>query len=1469
MNNQEKKEMQSAADALSATVTDGAKSTVEYKQSYCEGSVGEAGSYRVNQRTGFLTFEKELFALGGEKMPMCMKLVYRQEEAEASDMQTGFPRGWKLNYQQYIYAKEGKYVYVDGDYQRHVFAPITAGSLYYDTDRTGLLLRITNGVVKITDDRTLECTFTSGKLTEIKQTKGTSEMKTTIAYNGKNMTITDGMGRDATVTVSGTSISIVKPDKKTITLTIANGNLTSLKAVAHASGENTSTFAYSGNKLTSVSSYSGESVEFTQGTTNVSKIVDKIGGQIVRVRTLKRKEKSVEVATRNFSESAPPITMNYDFNEDGECTASMEIDGTLKTSTAFAAYMDADYQRYTVRDNRTAEIVSSEIFGEFIRDTDFQDTTPRSIQLNGGEEAMFFMDAYLKGIDEGQQLSTPVTVDVSLIQNMETVGELHLSLAEGGTQLKACRVPKLTSGATFIFEFHARDIPVNVPLMVNGVGVTKAIRSATLDCVDIDVPNAESYKIGDKTWRVVQSYKLAGVSDCVKVTVADYNRTLRNYKKNNSSYIAWYNGMTKAALKSGAVSYTVNDTTQTIGFSYGTVSLQGEIVTSDYVQYTDTDATEIKCTQKGTSSRTETSTFNKYDLTTSVTDGTKTASYDYNVYGCLLSEQISADNSTMYFKSDYSTDGKFLVEERDYAGAEANVQKYAYTENTGNLSSDTDPVFLTTNYAYAADNEALSKLSATVESKENSNAFTYDSKKRISAIAHNGFSYTFGYGSRNEITSVAAGGTTLLTKTYTYNISDGSYTVSDKYGNNQSISKAYDRYGRLLSDGEILYTYGVKENTSGVQPINAILLKKVDNGLTTEYNYNELEQLSSWDRSDDVHYTRGYDKQGRVTSESVSFGTAPQNTVLSNAYTHDDITHPGTLSSESASIGNLNYKTFYDYDALGRLSSKTLKVGNVGVKNDALMQVLKYTTAYVGVSVADVPANTTERLQMWRCVWSTSTFTDWYTQDKNGNILSVLGEGGNNSASYEYDKLSRLTRENNLALNKTYTYTYDAGGNITSKKEYAYTTGALGSVQKTYPYGYRTSGWKDQLLSWNGKSFAYDNAGNPTTYKGESMTWTRGRLLSGYDHSGVNFDYFYSGNGERKTKSYAVSDTNFETTNYYYEGGRLLREERITQDGTKNIYYQYDETGVIGFIYNGYQYYYRKNAQGDILSVHCGTDLHAMYTYDAWGNCTISFDAAGIGALNPFRYRGYYLDRETGLYYLMTRYYDPEIGRFVNANSLARLNPKALNGCNLYAYCGENPVMRKVAVNLGRGNLPAFSHSSSSGQGNHPSETVVPASPSFWQAIGTWFANTFGAYVDLSKNEVLSSKDYFFFGHEVGITVEETIGDNTKPISVFVHNASEWFRFWEYKAGISLNFGEFHASLGLWFNEWEASIGWGNSSFDIVYGLNKMGIGTSHINDEGDKAYNQTFIRPIPVVAVIVIVCLAFGALPVLVSALA
>ncbi len=101
-----------------------------------------------------------------------------------------------------------------------------------------------------------------------------------------------------------------------------------------------------------------------------------------------------------------------------------------------------------------------------------------------------------------------------------------------------------------------------------------------------------------------------------------------------------------------------------------------------------------------------------------------------------------------------------------------------------------------------------------------------------------------------------------------------------------------------------------------------------------------------------------------------------------------------------------------------------------------------------------------------------------------------------------------------------------------------------------------------------------------------------------------------------------------------------------------------------------------------------GTRL-VTYTYDPWGNPLTLTDStsAGIGTLNPFRYRGYIYDAETGLYYCNSRYYDPEVGRFINADSQLNIDEGVL-GCNMYTYCLNNPVTGTTAAILAIASLP-------------------------------------------------------------------------------------------------------------------------------------------------------------------------------------
>ena len=126
--------------------------------------------------------------------------------------------------------------------------------------------------------------------------------------------------------------------------------------------------------------------------------------------------------------------------------------------------------------------------------------------------------------------------------------------------------------------------------------------------------------------------------------------------------------------------------------------------------------------------------------------------------------------------------------------------------------------------------------------------------------------------------------------------------------------------------------------------------------------------------------------------------------------------------------------------------------------------------------------------------------------------------------------------------------------------------------------------------------------------------------------------------------------------------------------------YYYDESGnVFGFKRGNSEYYYIRNGQGDIIGIldSSGTQI-VSYVYDSWGKLvSISgSQAETIGEANPFRYRGYYYDTETGLYYLNSRYYDPEVGRWINAD-----DPGIIDGANdhilennLFAYCFNNPI---------------------------------------------------------------------------------------------------------------------------------------------------------------------------------------------------
>ena len=283
--------------------------------------------------------------------------------------------------------------------------------------------------------------------------------------------------------------------------------------------------------------------------------------------------------------------------------------------------------------------------------------------------------------------------------------------------------------------------------------------------------------------------------------------------------------------------------------------------------------------------------------------------------------------------------------------------------------------------------------------------------------------------------------------------------------------------------------------------------------------------------------------------------------------------------------------------------------------------------------------------------------------------------------AYEYDAEERITKVTDSADGVT-EYTYDALGQLLTETKGSQTVSVTydkyGNIQSKngIPYSYGSDdanccGWKDLLTAYNGKAITYDANGNPINYQGTAATWEKGRQLKMF---GAN-SYKYNNDGIRIQKRTAT-----EIHDYILDGTNIIKELVTDTDGCPKYTneYLYDLDGTVCEIkHNGTAYYFYKNLQGDVIAITNATGaVVARYTYDAWGVPTIKEDTSScnIATVNPFRYRGYYYDTETKFYYLQSRYYDPTIGRFINADVYSSTDI-GIQGSNMFAYCNNNPVM--------------------------------------------------------------------------------------------------------------------------------------------------------------------------------------------------
>ena len=348
---------------------------------------------------------------------------------------------------------------------------------------------------------------------------------------------------------------------------------------------------------------------------------------------------------------------------------------------------------------------------------------------------------------------------------------------------------------------------------------------------------------------------------------------------------------------------------------------------------------------------------------------------------------------------------------------------------------------------------------------------------------------------------------------------------------------------------------------------------------------------------------------------------------------------------------NGSEKLGFAYDNLGRLAQKNFGGNSFGIKY-----------AYENYEIAKENGAAEKRTTTLVKSVETPAGTYSYEYDKLGNIISVAN--GTTTVSYEYDSLNQLTRVNDEKAGKTITYSY-TNGNITEQKEYEYTTGELGEPTDTKTWSYTDSVWSDLLTDFNGTQIAYDEIGNPLSIGSKQLTWL-GRQLQSIADGENTIEYAYNGDGNRISKT-----VNGVKTEFVYNGDILAGQK----SGNDTLVFMYDNNSdIFGFILNGTEYYYIKNAQNDVTAIaDKDGNVLAEYAYDSWGKVTEITGNTALAEQNPIRYRSYYYDFETEWYFLNTRYYSPDMCRFINADGYVQTGQSVLDK-NMFSYCLNNPA---------------------------------------------------------------------------------------------------------------------------------------------------------------------------------------------------
>ena len=622
-------------------------------------------------------------------------------------------------------------------------------------------------------------------------------------------------------------------------------------------------------------------------------------------------------------------------------------------------------------------------------------------------------------------------------------------------------------------------------------------------------------------------------------------------------------------------------------------------------------------------------------------DITYTTSDTYDVWGMCVETEVACGDDADTTVTEYDLNGVTL-------SVTYNDEKVIYTytdfgtvdkETVVKLDGETETVIQETDYTY----DTAGNLITCLNPDGDTSYYYYDAYGNLTNHNFNGYFFT--YNTLGSILTASVNDDVLVA--YTYEGAEQELS-SIQYANGQTINYDYDE-----TSGELL---------------------AISQGEETKfsYSYSTVGEDEITTLTDDINNIIKVIENDKVT---VKADNDPQTFIYSVENLYEDVETEGSFNGKKITVGS----DIYTLKSEGNKDSFYAGEAEDFAKT--------YEDDYAG--------------NLWKVNTANAVSTEYgYNEDKNISTLKNSLNGLVQTFGYGYDDEGNITTEtlnivtsdevcatvetseaihyeydedNQLLSAETadtkWSYTYDGRGNITSKTECSVTIGE--NNDKVYTevvskvYKYEDEVWADKLTEYDDVGIEYDAVGNPTNYLGHNLEWSFGRQLTKFDTNTYN----YNEDGIRTSKT-----VNGATTTYYLDGTNIIEQN----DGTNTLHFYYDSNDeVIGFTHNEADYFYVKNAMGDIVGIADDSgNLVVSYAYDAWGKVlSVTGSNIELGNINPFRYRSYYYDSDIEMYYLQSRYYDPEVCSFINSDDVNYIGLAGTVGSyNPFAYCENNPV---------------------------------------------------------------------------------------------------------------------------------------------------------------------------------------------------